>query len=108
MTWLREPLLWLVLLFVALLVAMPYSAPLFSALFPELPRPVYQQESFVSLTLAHFWLVGISSLVAIVLGAGAGIAVTRPAGREFRPLVETIAAVGQTFRRWLCWRLRCR
>ena len=97
MTWLREPLLWLVLLFVALLVAMPYSAPLFSALFPELPRPVYQQEGFVSLTLAHFWLVGISSLVAIVLGAGAGIAVTRPAGREFRPLVETIAAVGQTF-----------
>ena len=97
MTWLREPLLWLVLLFVALLMAMPYSAPLFSALFPELPRPVYQQESFVSLTLAHFWLVGISSLVAIVLGAGAGIAVTRPAGREFRPLVETIAAVGQTF-----------
>ncbi len=97
MTWLRERLLWLVLLFVALLVAMPYSAPLFSALFPELPRPVYQQESFVSLTLAHFWLVGISSLVAIVLGAGAGIAVTRPAGREFRPLVETIAAVGQTF-----------
>lgn len=94
---LRDPLLWLVALFVALLFLMPYSAPLFSALFPELPRPVYQQESFVSLTLAHFWLVGISSLFAIVVGAGAGIAVTRPAGREFRPLVETIAAVGQTF-----------
>ncbi|MEB6378417.1 ABC transporter permease [Leclercia adecarboxylata] len=97
MTWLRDPLLWLVALFVALLLMMPYSAPLFSALFPELPRPVYQQESFVSLTMAHFWLVGISSVFAIALGAGAGIAVTRPAGREFRPLVETIAAVGQTF-----------
>jgi len=94
---LRDPLPWLVALFVALLLVMPYSAPLFSTLFPELPRPVYQQESFVSLTLSHFWLVGISSLIAIVLGAGAGIAVTRPAGREFRPLVETIAAVGQTF-----------
>ncbi|HCH40213.1 MAG TPA: osmoprotectant uptake system permease, partial [Enterobacter sp.] len=94
---LRDPLLWLVALFVALLFLMPYSAPLFSALFPELPRPVYQQESFVSLTLAHFWLVGISSIFAIVVGAGAGIAVTRPAGREFRPQVETIAAVGQTF-----------
>jgi len=94
---LRDPLPWLVALFVALLLVMPYSGPLFSALFPELPRPVYQQESFVSLTLSHFWLVGISSLIAIVLGAGAGIAVTRPAGREFRPLVETIAAVGQTF-----------
>lgn len=97
MTWLRDPFLWLVALFVALLLLMPYSAPLFSALFPELPRPVYSQESFVSLTLSHFWLVGISSLIAVVLGVGAGIAVTRPAGREFRPLVETIAAVGQTF-----------
>lgn len=97
MTWLRDPLLWLVALFVGLLLVMPWSAPFFSALFPELPRPVYQQESFVSLTIAHFWLVGVSSVIAVVLGAGAGIAVTRPWGREFRPLVETIAAVGQTF-----------
>ncbi|HEY4467143.1 MAG TPA: ABC transporter permease [Klebsiella sp.] len=94
---LRDPLLWLSGLFIALLLLLPYSAPLFSALFPELPRPVYQQESFVSLTVAHFWLVALSSLVATVVGVGAGIAVTRPAGYEFRPLVETIAAMGQTF-----------
>ncbi len=94
---LRDPLLWLIAVFVALLVAMPYSGALFSALFPQLPRPVYQQESFVALTLAHFWLVGVSSLLAIVMGLGAGILVTRPWGREFRPLVESIAAVGQTF-----------
>ncbi|ENG5306622.1 glycine betaine ABC transporter permease YehW, partial [Shigella flexneri] len=67
------------------------------ALFPQLPRPVYQQESFAALALAHFWLVGISSLFAVIIGTGAGIAVTRPWGAEFRPLVETIAAVGQTF-----------
>lgn len=54
---LRDPLLWLIAIFVALLVAMPYSGALFSALFPQLPRPVYQQESFVALTLAHFCLV---------------------------------------------------
>lgn len=93
----RDPLLWLIVAFVALLVLMPYSGALFSMLFPELPRPVYQQESFISLTLAHFWLVGVSSAIAVVLGLGAGILVTRPAGREFRPLVETIAAIGQTF-----------
>lgn len=29
--------------------------------------------------------------------AGAGVAVTQPAGGAFRPLVETIAAIGQTF-----------
>ncbi|SCB97393.1 ABC transporter permease [Kosakonia oryziphila] len=94
---LRDPLLWLIALFVALLLWLPHSAALFSALFPQLPRPVYQQESFVSLAAAHFALVGISSAIAIVLGIGVGIAVTRPAGREFRPLAETIAAVGQTF-----------
>ncbi|TLV21618.1 ABC transporter permease [Klebsiella indica] len=94
---LHDPLLWLTAMFVVLLLVLPYSAPLFSTLFPQLPRPVYQQESFVSLTLAHFWLVALSSLSATVAGVGGGIAVTRPAGQEFRPLVETIAAMGQTF-----------
>jgi len=94
---LRDPLLWLLALFIAILLLLPYSTPLFSALFPELPRPVYQQESFVALTFAHCWLVAFSSLAATVVGVGAGVAVTRPAGREFRPLVETIAAMGQTF-----------
>ncbi|WP_312213261.1 ABC transporter permease [Pseudescherichia sp.] len=93
----RDPLLWLIALFIALLLALPYSGGLFSALFPELSRPLYQQESFISLTLAHFWLVGVSSAIAVVLGVGAGVAVTRPAGLEFRSMVETIAAVGQTF-----------
>lgn len=93
----RDPLLWLIALFIALLWLLPHSGPLFHALFPQLPRPIYQQESFLTLTLAHLWLVGVSSLAAVVLGVGAGILVTRPAGREFRTLVETIAAMGQTF-----------
>jgi osmoprotectant transport system permease protein len=92
-----DPLPWLVALFIGLLLWLPHSEPLFHSLFPELPRPLYQQESFLLLTLSHFWLVGVSSLVAVVLGVGAGIFVTRPAGREFRTLVETIAAMGQTF-----------
>ena len=94
---LREPLWWLIVLFIGLLVGLPYSAPLFSRLFPELPRPVYQQESFWALTLDHGWLVVASSLAATAIGLGAGVAVTRPAGGAFRPLVETIAATGQTF-----------
>lgn len=94
---LRDPLLWLLALFIALLIALPYSEPLFHTLFPEQPRPLYQQAGFVALTLAHGKLVVISSLAAIVIGVGAGVLVTRPAGREFRPLVETLAAMGQTF-----------
>lgn len=94
---LRDPLLWLLVLFIALLVGLPYSEPLFHTLFPEQPRPLYQQAGFLALTLAHGKLVVISSLAAIIVGVGAGVLVTRPAGREFRPLVETLAAMGQTF-----------
>lgn len=94
---LRDPLVWLTALFIALLLAMPHSEPLFHALFTQQPRPVYLQESFVNLTLAHLWLVTLSSLAAAVIGIGVGIAVTRPWGREFRPLAESVAAAGQTF-----------
>jgi osmoprotectant transport system permease protein len=94
---LRTSLFWLLALFIALLAALPYSEALWAWLFPELDRPLYQQDSFASLALAHLGLVGVSSLLAAAMGISAGVAVTRPAGREFRPLAETLAAVGQTF-----------
>jgi osmoprotectant transport system permease protein len=75
---------------------MPYSGPLFHRWFPELARPLYQQESFWQLTLAHLFLVTTASLLAIVIGIGSGVLVTRRAGRAFRPLMETIVAAGQT------------
>ena len=83
--------------FLALLLALPYTGPLFSALFPALDRPLYQQQTFASLVLAHLWLVGAATLMATVVGIGAGIIVTRNQGREFRRLVETLSAMGQTF-----------
>lgn len=93
----RDPLLWLILLFVALLLLMPYSGPLFARAFPQLDRPLYQQESFIRLALAHIRLVAFSSFAAVIVGLGAGIAVTRRAGKEFRSVVETLVAAGQTF-----------
>lgn len=93
---LKDPLLWLVLFYGALLTLMPYSGPLFHRWFPELARPLYQQESFWQLTLAHLFLVITASLLAIVIGVGSGVLVTRRAGRAFRPLIETIVAAGQT------------
>ena len=94
---LRDPLLWLILLFVALLLLMPYSGPLFARAFPQLDRPLYQQESFIRLALAHIRLVAFSSFAAVIVGLGAGIAVTRRAGKAFRSVVETLVAAGQTF-----------
>ncbi|WP_345831202.1 ABC transporter permease [Erwinia sp. HDF1-3R] len=97
MRWLRDPLLWLILLFVALLLLMPLSGPLFARAFPQLERPLYQQDSFVQLALSHIKLVAFSSFFAVIIGMGAGVLVTRRAGKEFRSLTETLVAAGQTF-----------
>jgi len=83
-------------LLVALTLAMPSLKPLFAALFPQLLRPMYEQEPFAALMLAHIGLVAVSSAVAAAAGVGLGILVTRGMGREFRPLVQTIVAMGQT------------
>lgn len=105
---LREPLWWLIALFIGLLMGLPYSAPLFSRLFLELPRPVYQQESFWALTLDHGWLVVVSSLVATAVGLGAGVAVTRPRAARFVRWRRPSPLSGRPFRRWRCWRWRYR
>lgn len=92
-----DALLWSALLLAALLVVMPESRALFSALFPWLDRPLYEQDSFFRLTVAHVVLVGAASVIATAIGVAAGLFVTRPAGAEFRDMVETVVAMGQTF-----------
>lgn len=94
---LADPLPWALLVLIALVFGMPALKPVFAFLFPGQERPLYEQDSFWSLTLAHLILVGISSAISVVIGTAAGIFVTRRAGQEFRPLIETIIATGQTF-----------
>lgn len=90
--------LMLALLALAVLVlGMPALKPLFAALYPTLDRPLYEAETFLTLTLDHMALVGLSSLLAVAGGGLAGIAVTRPRGAEFRGLLEAVATMGQTF-----------
>ncbi len=92
-----SPLAWTSAALVALVLGMPALRPLFAALFPDLDRPLYTQESFLALTAAHVELVAASSAVAVLLGVAAGVLVTRPAGADFRGLIETLVAIGQTF-----------
>jgi osmoprotectant transport system permease protein len=93
----RDPLLWSAVLLVALVFGMNELRPLFAAAFPELERPIFTQDTFFALTLAHLELVALSSGAAIVIGVAAGVYVTRPSGKEFRPLIERTVAIGQTF-----------
>jgi osmoprotectant transport system permease protein len=82
---------------VALLVALPHLEGPMHWLFPEVERPVYQRASFVELTLSHLGLVLASSAAATLVGVAAGIFATRQSGAEFEPLINAIAAIGQTF-----------
>jgi len=93
----RDPLAWFAALLAFFVFGMNELRPLFAAAFPELDRPVFAQDTFAALTLAHLQLVALSSAAAIAVGVGAGIFVTRPSGREFRPLVERSVAIAQTF-----------
>lgn len=85
------------MLLVALVLFMRDLEPLFRAAFPDLGSVIYPRESFLRLTLDHLTLVLASSLISISVGVGAGLFVTRPVGREFEPLIASLAAIGQTF-----------
>lgn len=93
----RDALTWAMLGFVALVLVMPLLKPVFAALFPQLERPLYEQDSFVDLAAWHVALVALSSTLSAAIGVAAGIFVTRPAGAEFRSMVETVTAAGQSF-----------
>ena len=93
----KEPLWWALAALALGVFGMAPLKPLFAALFPQLDRPLYEQDTFAALVLAHVGIVAVSSAVSIVVGVATGLFVTRAAGSEFRPLTETMVAVGQTF-----------
>jgi osmoprotectant transport system permease protein len=93
----RDPLLWLLLLLVFLLFGMTLLTPLFALAFPGTAPPIYPDDSSFALFLSHAEYVVVSSLAATVVGAGLGIVATRRWGAEFRPLLEALAAIGQSF-----------
>lgn len=97
--WLRK-LAWPALLTAGLLwlaSAMTALEPLFHWAFPAQERAMYRQESFIHLLGAHVGLVLLSSGSALLIALASGVWVTRPAGRAYRGLVESVVSMGQTF-----------
>ncbi|MET1076792.1 MAG: ABC transporter permease [Pseudomonas sp.] len=90
------PLAWLLLL-LATMWGMPALEPLMAQLQPGTTQLIYQRESLAQLLLDHLLLAGGASLLSVGLGLAAGIAVTRARGRDFLPLANQLATIGQTF-----------
>jgi osmoprotectant transport system permease protein len=92
-----NPLAWVGILFIALLIGMPKLRPAFGWAFPGISPPVFARASFFQLWLSHAGLVAAASIAAGLIGVGLAIFVTRPLGRDFRPIVNALATIGQTF-----------
>ncbi len=92
-----KPWVWSVAALLLMAYGLPHSQPVFAALFPALPRPVYLQEPMATLMWQHMELVVLSSVLAVIVATLAGLATSSETGRAFKPLVETLATVGQTF-----------
>lgn len=96
-TVLTDRLVWMLVLLLALAYGLPHAGPVFAAWFPALERPVYMQEPLAELLWQHIGLVLVSSVLSVLVGTLAGLGATRPAGKAFQPMLETVAAMGQTF-----------
>ena len=94
---LGSPVLWVGLLFVALLLRMDVLQPLLRFGFPGVEPVVYNRDSFPGLFLSQLALVAAASLAASLVGVALAVFVTRPAGHDFRAMVDALATVGQTF-----------
>ena len=85
------------MLVLLLAYGLPHSELVFSTLFPDLSRPVYLQEPMADLLWQHMGLVLISSATAVVVGTAAAFFTTTTPGRAFKPLIDMLATLGQTF-----------
>jgi osmoprotectant transport system permease protein len=94
---LASPILWVGLFFAVLLLRMDELRPALRWAFPDVEPVIYQRGSFLALFLSHLGLVAAASLAATLVGVSLAVFVTRPAGRDFRAMVNALATVGQTF-----------
>ncbi|MDR9424401.1 MAG: ABC transporter permease [Marinobacter sp.] len=91
------PPLLLALLLCGLSVGMDTLEPLFQWLQPDKQGVIYERESFLFLLQNHLSLVAVSAAVGTCIAVAGGIFATRPVGRDFLPLVNQVASIGQTF-----------
>src|SRR5262249_44217456 len=92
-----SPVLWVGLLFAALLLRIDALQPLLHRAFPGVEPVIYNRDSFLALFLSQLGMVALASFTAVLFGVALAVFVTRPAGRDFRPMVNALASVGQTF-----------
>ncbi len=70
---------------------------LLALLFPTARTPIFDRETLLNLSFQHLGITVTAGFFVVAVGLPLAILATRPAGRAFKPLLENIVAVGQTF-----------
>lgn len=70
---------------------------LLAPVYPGLGEYLYPRVGLWRLIWQHLVMVGISSALSVFTGMALGVFVTRSAGRDFLPTVNSLASIGQTF-----------
>ncbi|WLD58171.1 ABC transporter permease [Salinispirillum sp. LH 10-3-1] len=86
----------LILLLAWVVWSLPSWEPWFRQWQPDVRNVVYTRDPFSYLLWQHLRLVAMATLGSLVLGLGGAILVTRQWGRDFLPLVNQVASMGQT------------
>jgi osmoprotectant transport system permease protein len=69
-----------------------------SWLFPEESSVLYRDGvPLAQFVVEHLVMVAVAGSLIILVGCGLGVFATRPAGQDFRPLVDSFVDVAQTF-----------
>lgn len=84
------------LAFLAALLAAPRAEALWHALFPEVARPTYLQDPWLSLLGWHLALSLGAVVLAALIGVPAGVLATRAGGRRLRPLLDAVFSLAQS------------
>lgn len=66
-------------------------------LFPSVQAPIFERQTLLNLTLEHLGLTLLAGGLVLLVGLPLAVWVSRGQGEAFRPLVENLVAVGQTF-----------
>ncbi len=81
-------------------IVMSTMPQIFTFLLAPFAKPgqavIYTITPLWKLSMYHFMLAVFVQIAAIILGVSSAIMVTRPWGRDFLPLLNSIASIGQT------------
>jgi osmoprotectant transport system permease protein len=87
----------LVLFFLAFILIPDFSEAVLKFLFPTEIDRLYSRAALSELVLEHILVVLISESLAVILGCSLGILVTRKRGKDYLPMVQSLASMAQTF-----------